>query len=304
MNVSFIGLGIMGSRMANNLLKHDGIILTVFNRSPEAAAHLEKVGAKAADSARDAVAEADVVFTMLSAPEVVEKVAFGDGGFVDAMSKGALWVNCSTVNPSYTRECDERSRGRGLRFLDAPVAGTKMPAETGELTFLLGGESSDIDQVRPLLDHMGQKILHVGPAGQGSAFKMLVNALLAQSMLVYCETALLGEKLGFSRDFLMDTLPNLPVTAPFLKGKAALIKEGDYETQFPLELMLKDLHLLDVTAYEQKQPLFLAGLAKSVYGQANRAGHGRDDFSSVFEYLAKPGQALGEGRATVPDRSA
>jgi 3-hydroxyisobutyrate dehydrogenase/glyoxylate/succinic semialdehyde reductase len=114
---------------------------------------------------------------------------------------------------------------------------------------------------------------------------MLVNAMLAQSMLVYSETALLGEKLGFSREFLMDTLPNLPVTAPFLKGKAELIKGGNYEPQFPLELMLKDLQLLDVTAYEENQPLFLAGLAKSVYGHANNAGHGRDDFAAVFEYL-------------------
>lgn len=289
MNVSFIGLGIMGSRMANNLLKHDGITLTVFNRSPEAMAPLENAGARAADSAVDAVTEAEVVFTMLSAPEVVEEVAFGNSGFINAMAEGALWINCSTVNPSYTRECDERARARGVRFLDAPVAGTRMPAETGELTFLLGGDSADIDQIRPLLEHMGEKILHMGLAGQGSAFKMLVNALLAQSMLVYSETALLGEKLGFSRDFLMDTLPNLPVSAPFLKGKAGLIKEGDFEAQFPLEHMLKDLHLLDVTAYEQNQPLFLAGLAKSVYGQANNAGHGRDDFAAVFDYLKNHG---------------
>lgn len=289
MNATFIGLGIMGSRMARNLLRHDDITLTVFNRSADAMAPLKEAGARTADSARDAVAGAEVVFTMLSAPEVVEKVAFGDRGFVDAMEEGALWINCSTVNPSYTRECAERSRERGLRFLDAPVAGTRMPAETGELTFLLGGESADVDQARPLIEPMGQKILHVGPAGQGSAFKMLVNALLAQSMLVYSETALLGEKLGFSRDFLMDTLPNLPVTAPFLKGKAELIKEGDYDAQFPLELMLKDLQLLDVTAYEQQQPLFLAGLAKSVYGQANSAGRGRDDFAAVFDFLQKPG---------------
>ena len=289
MNVSFIGLGIMGSRMAHNLLKHDGITLTVFNRSPEAMAPLKDAGARTVGSARDAVVDAEVVFTMLSTPEVVERVAFSDGGFVAAMDTDALWVNCSTVNPSYTRECAERSHARGLRFLDAPVAGTKMPAEKGELTFLLGGEAADVEQVRPLLEHMGQKILHVGPAGQGSAFKMLVNALLAQSMLIFSETVLLGEKLGFSRDFLLDTLPNLPVTAPFLKAKADRIKEGDFEAQFPLELMLKDLQLLDVTAYEQKQPLFLAGLAKSVYGQANSAGHGRDDFAAVFKYLEELG---------------
>lgn len=289
MKVAFIGLGIMGSRMASNLLKHDGITLTVFNRSPGAMGPLKNAGARAAESARDAVAGAEVVFTMLSAPEVVEKSAFGDEGFVEAMDEGALWVNCSTVNPSYTRECNERTRAAGSGFLDAPVAGTKGPAETGELTFLLGGESPDVEQVRPLLEQMGEKILHVGAAGQGSAFKMLVNALLAQNMLVYSETALLGENLGFTRDFLMDTLPNLPVTAPFLKGKAELIKNGDYEAQFPLELMLKDLHLLDVTAYEQNQPLFLAGLTKSVFGQANNTGRGRDDFAAVFDYLKKSG---------------
>ena len=289
MNIAFIGLGIMGSRMAKNLLEHEGSELTVFNRSPGAMAPLENAGARAADSAREAVAEAEVVFTMLSSPDVVEKVAFGAKGFIDAMDEDALWIDFSTVNPSYTRECGERARARGLRFLDAPVAGTKMPAETGELTFLLGGQSSDVDEVRPLLEHMGQKILHVGPVGQGSAFKMLVNALLAQNMLVYSETALLGEKLGFSRDFLMDTLPNLPVTAPFLEGKAGLIKEGNYEAQFPLELMLKDLHLLDMTAREHEQPLFLAGLAKAIFGHANNAGHKRDDFAAVFDYLEKPG---------------
>lgn len=100
MNVSFIGLGIMGSRMASNLLRHDGITLTVFNRSSEAMAALENAGARTAESAREAVADAEVVFTMLSAPEVVEKVAFGDDGFIAAMDEGALWVNCSAESAS------------------------------------------------------------------------------------------------------------------------------------------------------------------------------------------------------------
>lgn len=286
MNVAFIGLGIMGSRMAHNLLNDRSVTLTVYNRSPEPAQTLEKAGAQRADSAAAAVASADVVFTMLTSPEVVETMAFGDAGFVAAMGKNTLWVNCSTVNPSYTRQCADRASAAGIRFIDGPVAGTRMPAETGELTFLLGGEEADINSIRPQLEQMGKKILHVGPAGQGSAFKMLVNALLAQSMLVYSETALLGEKLGFSRDFLMDTLPGLPVSAPFLKGKAGLIKEGHYEAQFPLELMHKDLHLLDITAYEENQPLFMAGLAKAVYGRASAAGRGRDDFAAIYDFLS------------------
>ena len=285
MNVAFIGLGIMGSRMARNLLQDDSLSLIVFNRSPGPVEALESEGAQGAGSASEAVGNADIVITMLSNPQVLEEVAFGDQGFVTAMHKGALWINSSTVNPSFTRQCAERANALDVRFLDAPVAGTKQPAEDGKLTFLLGGEDTDVEGARPLLELMGEKILHVGAAGQGSAFKMLVNALLAQSMLAYAETALLGEKLGFSRDFLMDTLPNLPVSAPFLQGKAELIREGDFGAQFPLELMHKDLHLLEETAYEENQPMFLASLAKTVYGSAQQSGYGREDFAAVFEFL-------------------
>ncbi|MBZ9557877.1 MULTISPECIES: NAD(P)-dependent oxidoreductase [Modicisalibacter] len=285
MNVTFIGLGIMGRRMAANLLDNPDVTLTVCNRSLGPVAELEAAGARAADDWTTAVRDADVVFTMLASPDVVEAVAFGDGGFVAAMRDGALWVDCSTVNPSFSRRMAERTREHGRRFADAPVAGTRQPAEEGTLTFLVGGDSADYQRLEPLLRSMGEKILHVGDTGQGASFKMLVNAMLAQSMAVYSETALLGEKLGFSRDFLMQTLPGLPVSAPFLAGKAGLIRQGDYPPQFPLEWMHKDLHLLALTAYEHDQPMHLANLAKELYAGAKQAGRGRDDFAAIFEYL-------------------
>ncbi|MBZ9540256.1 NAD(P)-dependent oxidoreductase [Modicisalibacter tunisiensis] len=285
MKASFIGLGIMGRRMARNLLAHEGLELTVANRSPEPLAALKEAGAATADNWREAVAKAEVVFTMLASPEVVESVAFGEDGFVPAMRDDALWVDCSTVNPSFSRAMAERAREHGVRFVDAPVAGTRQPAEDGTLTFLVGGARADFETIEPLLSHMGGKILHVGDTGQGASFKMLVNAQLAQSMAVFSETALLGEKLGFSREFLMDTLPGLPVSAPFLAGKAELIRRGDYEPQFPLEWMHKDLHLLALTAYEHEQPLTLANLAKELYAGARQAGRGREDFAAIFEHL-------------------
>ena len=104
---------------------------------------------------------------------------------------------------------------------------------------------------------MGNKIVHVGGTGKGTSYKMLVNSLLAQSMLAFSETLLLGEKLGLSKDFLLNSLPNLSVSAPFTKAKADMIRADDYETQFPLELMHKDLHLVALTAYENNQPLFI-----------------------------------------------
>ncbi|MHB0775965.1 NAD(P)-dependent oxidoreductase [Halomonas sp. WWR20] len=285
MNVAFIGLGIMGSRMARNLMQHPEVNLTVYNRSPQPRQALAEAGATAADSAAQAVRDAEIVFTMLASPEVVETVAFGEEGFVASMREGALWVDCSTVNPSFSVAMAKRADAHGLRFVDAAVAGSKPPAEAGELSFLVGGETADFERIEPLLQCMGKKVMHVGKIGQGTAFKMLVNALLAQSMLAYSEAAVLGEKLGFSRDFLMDTLSKLPVAAPFLAGKAELIRSNDYEAQFPLELMHKDLHLLELTAYEQNQPLYLANLAKELYASAKAAGHGRDDFAAIHAFL-------------------
>ena len=284
MNVTFIGLGIMGSRMAQNLLKND-VALTVYNRSPEPAQALRAQGAKMAASADEAVREADVVFTMLASPEVVEAVALEADGFLSAMPKGALWVDCSTVNPSFTQRAQRIAQQHQVRFMDTPVAGTKPQAENAELVFFVGGESSDLDTVSPMLHFMGQKVMPVGEVGKGTSFKMLVNALLAQSMVLFSETLLLGEKMGLSRDFLLDTLPGLTVSAPFTKAKAEMIRNDNYEVQFPLELMYKDLHLAAQTAYEHRQPLFLANLAKEVYAQATQSGLGREDFAAVHQWL-------------------
>ncbi|NDY71375.1 NAD(P)-dependent oxidoreductase [Desulfobacter hydrogenophilus] len=284
MEVAFIGLGIMGSRMAANLLKKNKA-LTVFNRSAGPIQKLAAQGAIAADSYRDAVKDAEVVFTMLPLPEVIETVAFSKDGFVPEMKKNAIWVDCSTVNPSFSRKNFLRAKKSGIRFMDAPVSGTKPNAENADLTFIVGAEKSDLEAVRPLLEYMGQKIMHVGEPGKGTAFKMLVNSLLAQSMLALSENILLGEQLGFSRDFLLDTLPKMSVCAPFTQAKAEMIRKDDFEVQFPLEWMHKDLHLAALTAYEQGQPLPLANLAKELYAAAKQDGLGRKDFSAIYQFM-------------------
>ena len=284
MNVTFIGLGIMGSRMARNLLNNN-VKLTVYNRSDEPARILEQQGALWASSATEAVRGADVVFTMLSSPEAVAAVMSGPQGALADMPENALWVDCSTVNPSFTRTARETAAQQRVRFLDAPVAGTKPQAENAELVFFVGGSTSDLATVDPLLNFMGQKVMHIGATGQGASFKMLVNALLAQSMVLFSETLLLGEKMGLDKNFLLDTLPNLAVSAPFTKAKAEMIRNNNYEVQFPLELMYKDLHLAALTAYEHQQPLYLANLAKELYGRAVQNGLGRQDFAAVHQEL-------------------
>src|SRR6056297_1362850 len=286
MNVSFLGLGIMGSRMAGNLLKGD-VNLTVFNRSQAPIQELVKAGASAAASWEDAVRNADIVFTMLATPEAVAETALSEDGFLSAMKENALWVDCSTVNPSFSLKEAAAAAEHNVRFVDAPVAGSKGVAESGSLVFLAGGSEKDLKEVQSLLDIMGSKTIHPGYIGKGTSLKMLVNALLAQSMLVFSETVLLGEKLGLSRDFLLDTLPNLPVTAPFTKAKAEMMRKDQYEVQFPLELMHKDLHLAALTAYENNLPFYSVNMAKEIFAGAKKSGLGRNDFSAVFKYLEK-----------------
>jgi len=284
MHIAFIGLGIMGSRMAQNLLSA-GHQLTVYNRSPEPARLLAEAGAKKASTAAEAVREADVVFSMLSTPEAVREVFLDEHGALTAMKANAIWADCSTVNPSFSEDCLKAATAGNIRFLDTPVAGTKPHAEQAELVFFAGGDPEPLTIIQPLLEKMGRKVMHIGKAGQGTSFKMLVNMLLAQSMLIFSEAVVLGARMGIDRTFLLDTLPNLVVSAPFTKAKAEMIRKDDYDVQFPLEWMQKDLHLAAVTAYEKQQPLYLANVAKEVFADANRAGLGRLDFAAIHRFL-------------------
>lgn len=282
--IAFVGLGIMGSRMAANLLKK-GTPVTVYNRTKGPAEVLAGLGGVVCDSGFSAVRDADIVFSMLSNPAVVKELFWGATGWVSAMKRGAIWVDCSTVNPSFSRESEDEAAKFGIRFIDAPVAGSKLAAENGELVFAAGGREEDIKEIEPYCLQMGQKVMHIGETGQGSAYKMLVNAMLAQSMVIFGETVLLGEKMGISREFLLEVLPNLPVIAPFTKAKTTMMKTGNYEVQFPLEHMYKDLHLAALSAFELDQPLYMANLAKEIYAGAANSGMGRMDFSAVFQYL-------------------
>jgi len=287
MKIAFIGLGIMGSRMAANLLKN-GVDLSVYNRSSSPVEKLIKQGAQTDSSIQEVVKEADIVFTMLSTPEVVESMMIvDDNSVLNSFKEDAIWVDCSTVNPSFSKRMKKLANERNIRFIDAPVAGTKPHAENGELVFFAGGNEIDIQSISPYLQMMGKKVMHIGEVGKGASFKMLVNIMLAQSMIIFSEAVVLGEKIGLDKSFLLDTLSNLVVSAPFTKFKAPMISADNYDVQFPLEWMHKDLHLASQTAYENDQPLFLANLAKELYAKGVEQGLGRLDFSAIHKLLEK-----------------
>jgi 3-hydroxyisobutyrate dehydrogenase-like beta-hydroxyacid dehydrogenase len=271
--------------MAANLLKHN-VDLTVYNRSPEPAQRLGEAGAIVANTPSTAVKGADLVFSMLSTPEVVEQLAFGEEGFTSFMKRDAVWADVTTVDPMFARKIAQGANRQGIRYIDSPVAGTKPHAENAQLVFYVGGDKTDYELARPYMEMMGQKAMHIGGVGGGASLKMLVNMMLAQSMLVYSEAVLLGKSMGLDESLLFDVLPTLPVIAPFTKFKTEMIKNDDYTVQFPLEWMQKDLHLASLCAYEFKQPLFMTNLAKEIYGQAVNAGLARHDFGAVFKYLS------------------
>ncbi|MFK7972550.1 MAG: NAD(P)-dependent oxidoreductase [Bacteroidia bacterium] len=283
-NITLLGLGIMGSRMALNLQKK-GANLTVWNRSKDACLPLEAAGAKVATTVEEAVSQADVVITMLAKPEAVEEVMLGEEGGLSFMKKASLWIDSSTVNPSFSRFEKQCADVQHIRFLDAPVAGTLPQAQHAELVFFVGGDEADVQEAEPLMGMMGKKVMHLGETAKGASFKMLVNSMLAQSMLLFSETVLLGEKMGLDPDFLLKVIPNLVVAAPFTKAKAEMIKEGSYDVMFPLELMHKDLHLAAVSAYEVGQPVPMVNMAKERYADAVQAGFGRLDFAGIHKFL-------------------
>jgi 3-hydroxyisobutyrate dehydrogenase-like beta-hydroxyacid dehydrogenase len=286
MKIGFIGLGIMGSRMAANLQK-GGHSVVVFNRTREKAEFLIAEGARWADSPAALAPQVEVVFTMLAHPAAVEEAALGQNGFLSRMAPGRIWIDCSTVNPSFSRKMAAEAQAHGIRFLGAPVSGSKAIAAAAKLTFLVGGEAVDLETSRPLLECMGSKIIHCGGPGTGATLKMVMNQLLGTVMAAFAEGLVLGESLGLSREVLFDTLLGGPAAAPFLAVKRERIEKGDYEhADFPLQWLQKDLHLATVSAYETGVSMPVTNVAKEIYRFAIREGHGEEDFSAIYDYLA------------------
>jgi 3-hydroxyisobutyrate dehydrogenase-like beta-hydroxyacid dehydrogenase len=283
MKVGFIGLGYMGSRMAMNLVKNQ-YELIAFNRTKEKARDLEKKGVKLAESPSNLAKEVDILFTMLANPKAVNQMALGKEGFLNSLREGAIWIDCSTVNPSFSIKMAKLSYKKGIGFLDAPVAGSIVPAEKGELIFLVGGDESILNQCRPLIECMGSRILYLGPNGKGTSMKMVINTMLAFGMIGFSEAMSLGKSLEIDSNILMEVILSSAVCPPFLSYKKEIITKGEYEkTQFPLKWMHKDLVLATKSAYETGIALPVANLVKEMFALASEKGFAEKDFSAIFD---------------------
>ena len=288
--VAVLGTGIMGSAMARNLVAA-GLPTTVWDRSPQATAPLTDAGAMVADAPADAVRAASVVITMLPTADVVESVMFA-GQVVAACAEGAVWAQMGTIGVTATTGIASRlSQHRpDVLFVDAPVSGSKDPAEHGQLLILASGPAEAETIVAPAFSAIGRKTVWLGQAGRGSQMKLVVNAYMSILIEGVAEALQLAVDLGIDTAALAQAIEGGPLDAPIADAKLHKMRTGDFEPEFPLEWALKDVDLAIAAAGSDRLPL-LQALSRQ-WGEAVDAGHGRQDVSAARLAL---GAAGGDG---------
>ena len=284
--VAVIGAGIMGSAMARNLVAA-GRVTRVWDRSASATGPLAEAGAVVTASVQDAVRGADVVITMLPTADAVESVIF-DGGVAGAFADGCVWAQMGTIGVEATLRIRDRLAAQrpGVMFVDAPVSGSKGPAEQGQLLILASGPAAAADRVGPVFDILGRKTVWLGQAGQGSVVKLVVNAYMSILIEGVAETMELADRLGIGHQQLAEVIEGGPLDAPIADAKLHKMDRQDYAAEFPLEWALKDVDLA-INAAGGEAPPLLAALSGQWHA-AVAAGHGRQDISAARLALASP----------------
>jgi 3-hydroxyisobutyrate dehydrogenase-like beta-hydroxyacid dehydrogenase len=283
--VAFIGLGIMGSRMAANLARA-GFPLTVWNRTRETAERFcSEHGAALADTPAQAARDSDIVITMVVDGPQVERVLLGEDGVASGGRPGLLCVDCSTIGPTATRAIGAELAERGIKLVDAPVTGSAPKAQDGTLTIMVGGETADFERARPVLQAMGKLIVHAGPLGHGQMVKLINNAVAAANTAVLGEALLVGARAGVNLDALTAVMSAGSGSSAMLDLKAGPMRAHDYTTLFKLEHMLKDVRLCLEEGQAAGAPFSFAALTREILTAAMGRGHGDDDFVALIEVL-------------------
>jgi 3-hydroxyisobutyrate dehydrogenase len=292
--IAFLGLGNMGAPMAANLVKA-GHAVEGFDLVDAAKTVAASSGVSIARSARDAVSNADAVVTMLPAGKHV-LASWSD--FLSAAPKGALVIDCSTIDVESAKRAHEAGAVAGALTLDAPVSGGVGGATAGTLTFMCGGSPEAFARAKPILENMGKRIVYCGAAGAGQAAKICNNMILGATMIVTCEAFALAEKLGLEAQALFDVASNssgqswsltsyCPVPGPVPASPA----NRGYKPGFAASLMLKDLKLAQEAAAGVAALTPLGAEAAQLYALYVAGGHGGDDFSGVINFLRGGGAA-------------
>jgi 3-hydroxyisobutyrate dehydrogenase-like beta-hydroxyacid dehydrogenase len=287
--LAFLGLGIMGSRMAANLAKA-GFDLTVWNRTAATAQEFAAAneGVTVAPTPAEAAANADIVFTMVVDGDQVHQVLLGDDGAATAPNDPThprLYVDCSTIGPAATKEIGEALDERGHSLVDAPVTGSSPKAQDGTLTFMVGATEEEFARLAPALDAMGELIVHAGPRGHGQMIKLLNNAMAAANVVIVGEALVVGSRAGVDLDALVKVVASGAGGSTMLTLKAGPMRDHDYTTLFKLEHMLKDVRLCLEEGRRLGVPFASAAYAGEILNAGMGMGHANDDFAAMIEPL-------------------
>jgi 3-hydroxyisobutyrate dehydrogenase-like beta-hydroxyacid dehydrogenase len=281
--VGFVGLGIMGSRMAACLARA-GHPVAVYNRTAaKAEAWVAEHGGRLAATPRDAADGAAAVITMVVDGPQVEEVLLGEDGAVAGAAPGTLFVDCSTIAPADVRRIGAELAERGMGFVDAPVSGSSPKAETGTLTIMAGGSDDDFARAAPFFDAMGETILHVGPLGHGQTVKVISNAVSATNAATLAQALVVGKATGVDLEALVAVLGASSSASTMVTLKAKPMLAHDYTPLFRLEHMLKDVGICLDESEAAGAPFPSAALARELYNAAMGRGLADEDFAAVLE---------------------
>ena len=279
-----MGLGIMGRAMAANIARA-GYPLTVYNRTPQDLAELQSLGVKAAPTPKALTEVSDVIIAMVTGPEAIENLLWREDGAAGAFDGNKTFVNMSSVSPMFTKDLAHRLFPSGVSFIDAPVSGSKKPAEDATLLILAGGAKDRVETLTPLFLTMGKRVVYCGEIGQGSLMKMANNLLLALMIEGLSETLNFGKKGGLTEEALLDVILNGPLACSIFQMKCQALAADCYDPNFPLKHATKDLKFVIDTAYEIGAPVPVGQVLLQLYSAGVNKNWGDLDVCAIMKVL-------------------
>jgi 3-hydroxyisobutyrate dehydrogenase-like beta-hydroxyacid dehydrogenase len=282
--IGLIGFGIMGGAMATRFVEA-GHQVVVFDTDPEARDRARRLGCEAAELPAAVGAAADVVLISLPRPEHVTSVVQGRDGLLSAVAAGSVIADTSTVDPETTRSNAAAAAAKGVGYLDAPVLGR--PRAVGDWTLPVGGDAADLRRAEPVLRIVASRVVHIGPAGHGNTLKLLNNLMFGAINAAACESFALADKLGLDRRLLFDTIVDsgAGTVSNLFRDIGPRIVEGDYDPQFSVDNLEKDVGLGLAMARSVGLRLEVAEAEQRLNQRAQSAGHGREDTAAVVEVV-------------------
>lgn len=282
--IGFVGLGLMGAAMAARLQKKDHLLI-VHNRTREKASPLLSSGAQWAGNPGEVGSQAEIVFSMLSTPEVLRDVSLGSKGILGGLREGGIHIDCSTVSPSLTRELEREYAVRDRAFVHCPVLGSVPQAADGILLLFAGGASDAVSKVEPVLSDLGSKIWKFPRAEDASYTKLVCNLFIAGAITTLGQALVLAEKASLQPGTILDIIEGSAMASPMYRAKGKSMIEGNYAPRFYVEHMLKDVTLMIDAAAEKGVKLPTIEIARELLSAAEKAGLGKEDYSSVYKIL-------------------